>query len=373
MTAGSDLDRLREGPEFAKSRPRRRGLLVVGGFLAVATVVAAALVVVDRRDSRDPWKRPFRSDSIWNTPIGSRAEYVPAGLPVAEHGTSFDRVYLLRSDADDPLRDLVNPGSWTERCSGTEPTGRSLQVPDDLLISDAQQQVDGEGFHTPNNGLVLLRPDGRFADNTNGVARCDTGGAVFGYSSGDSDIDVTDIYGDGLLGSHGASRLNWLGGTLREGELEGEEPIQHVLDLVVWARHLSYVGGGHRWPAADADSYASAQTYTGTNLDLRMGSLVALPTDVTPEGLQVSSAAGRKLFAALQDYGAYITDDAAWDHHYLAAEASAYEGTGWGQEESDELNRMVSALSVVVNNSPASVGGGGEPRRPLLPELDDPN
>lgn len=51
-----------------------------------------------------------------------------------------------------------------------------------------------------------------------------------------------------------------------------------------------------------------------------MGALLALPTGLAPEDLWVESEVGLKVFHAFQDYGAYITDDTAWDAYALCVE-----------------------------------------------------
>ena len=44
---------------------------------SVSATTQAAVVV-----TRDPLKWPFAQNSIWNMPIGSGAQYVPANLPI---------------------------------------------------------------------------------------------------------------------------------------------------------------------------------------------------------------------------------------------------------------------------------------------------
>jgi len=36
--------------------------------------------------------------------------------------------------------------------------------------------------------------------------------------------------------------------------------------------------------------------------------------------LKLQTPAGKKLFQALQNYGAYVADDAGWDTHYFCME-----------------------------------------------------
>jgi hypothetical protein len=306
-------------------------------------------------------------------PIGSNAQYVPAGIPVEPNGVGFDQVFVMKTSASDPARSWNYPGSWTSRCSGTTATGTSIRIPDNFLVADAKQRPDG-GWDTPNYAGVFLRPDGRYTDNTSAVARCTAGGPIFGYKTGDPKVDVTDIYGDGTYGSHGASRLSSLGGLIRPGELSGSEPIQHALDLVLYAKYMNYgTSKGYRWPAISADAYASASTYAGSNTAYKMGSLLALPPGLTPQAAGVTSPVALKIFHALQDYGAYATDDAAWDFDYISIDKSAIGTFTWGTAEQQQVNKLISMLNVVNNNSATSIGGGGTPRQPLLPELSPPS
>jgi len=41
-----------------------------------------------------------------------------------------------------------------------------------------------------------------------------------------------------------------------------------------------------------------------------------MPPHSTRKWLKLQTPAGKKLFQALQNYGAYVADDAGWDTHY---------------------------------------------------------
>lgn len=112
-----------------------------------------------------------------------------------------------------------------------------------------------------------------------------------------------------------------------------------------------------------------------------MGTLLALPPGLAPEDLRVESEVGRKIFHAFQDYGAYISDDTAWDAYDLCVErgvpeevtdAYGYALIGETGVFVEEMKRMITALMIVDNNRPAKIGGGGTPRRPLAPALVEP-
>ncbi|MDY7106167.1 MAG: hypothetical protein S0880_33720 [Actinomycetota bacterium] len=323
---------------------------------------------VDPATGRDPWRWPFASDSIWNMPIGSGAQYTDAGIGPAGY-TGIDREYFFTVAADDPVRPVYRYGSWSNRCSGTEQLGE-IRIPDDLIVPDADPPT------TPNNPTTLLQPDGRTVIQLNGFARCDAGGPAYGYL-----YDPVDLYGEGVLGAHGGSAMSAIGGSIRSGELTSDQPIRHALKVNLWAERYYHFSGdrpGYRWPALQADSYASPSSYAGDNPALVLGSLLAIPPGVEATDLGLTTEVGTKLFAAMRDYGVYVVDDSAWDAHDLSVEA-AVEGEvrdAYGLDMSsdsgalhDDLNRLYSALSVVDNNGPDTIGGGGEPRAPLAPPL----
>ena len=234
--------------------------------------------VSEPSNERDPWLRPFSSTSIWNTPIGSSAAYVPADLPYTERHL-LEHTTLMRTDPADPLRSIIRVGSWTDRCSGTEDSGRALHLPDGWKPRSVTETA------TPNNPGVFLQPDGRTLVNLGAMGRCNGSGPLFAEWPDDADKHTTDIYGDGQFGAHGGSNLNQFGGAIRPGELDGDEPIRHALDLLIWSEHLNWGGSAeasYRWPATTSDSYAGPSRDRGDNPELRMGSLLALPTRHQP-------------------------------------------------------------------------------------------
>lgn len=136
---------------------------------------------------------------------------------------------------------------------------------------------------------------------------------------------------------------------------------------------------GYRWPADRADRYAP-EYYHGSNPAFVQGSLLAIPPDITETSLNLQTLPARKLFHALQDYGAYVVDDAGWDAFYFAVETGVPEefSTVYHyQFECDTGNfyedvmKLFQALCIIDNNGPNSIGGGGTPRQPLAPPIDN--
>lgn len=342
--------------------PRRIALLSAAALLALPALESHAA-------RRDPWRHPFASTSIWNTAIGSGAVYVDAGMP-APGNVGHDIEHLYKTTRRDPVLPLFKPSGWGKRWPGKAPNG-FIRIPRRLVIEDAEPP------HTPNSCAAFLMPDGRTVHQVSPMVRLRGSDRVVGHVHRN-----VDLYGDGLHGAHYGSGLSVLGGSIRKGELTSSGPIKHAIKLNVWCKHVYYGEDrkGFRWPGRMADSYAK-QRYAGSNRALAMGALVCLRPSLKPEDLGVRTEVGLKIFAALQDYGAYLAEDSAWDAADLCVERGVPEQVreryGYSMRGStgpyiDEMKRMVASLSIVDNNSPESIGGGGVPRQPPLPKLRQP-
>jgi hypothetical protein len=318
--------------------------------------------------SRDPFLWPFAADSIWNTPVGRDAVFVPAGLEPAGH-VGVDIQHILALDPSDPERDVLESPSWGPgRCSGTASLGLTFPVPDDWIVPDAGSSPYGL---TPNSNFAFLLPDGDTLFQGMVISRCAEAGPIHlpSFMAYPNNQGRESVRGDGISGGgQGASHMSALGGTLRKGELVGAAPIRHAIKLNPWAGkycHYSPEVPGYRWPARAADSYAE-MTYGGTNPSLVMGTLLAIAPDVSDEEVGVTTEPGRKLLFTLRHFGAYFTEDAAWDTWDLIVERDAeieFEQTyGFSMSSAtwrDELNKLVQALSIVDDNAPGTVGGAG--------------
>jgi hypothetical protein len=342
-----------------------------GGTMSQHTNLIAQATTVPK--TRDKWLWPFASTSIWNMPIGSGAVYTPANIQKASYAAA-DREYFYKVKASDPLRPVYSPGSWGPgRCTGTQSMGISLPIPDNLIVPDATSNP----YSTPNNASAFLMPDGKTIEQFEPLTRCEAGGSVYGWRNPWGGVD---IYGDGIKGGHFGSGLSSIGGSIRLGELLNNQPIRHALKVLIWAEKYLYYSAavpGYRWPADRADSYA-ANKYHGTNPKLVQGALLAIPPSVTEASLNLQTPTGKKLFRALQNYGAYVVDDSAWDSHYFAVEKGVpeefratygYDFEGTSGKFYEDFMKLFKALHIVDNNRPNSIGGGGTPRAPLAPPI----
>ena len=224
--------------------------------------------------------------------------------------------------------------------------------------------------------------------------------------------NVTSILGDGAGGAHGGSGLSSIGGSVRLGELvPGAPPIAHALKIELgnwWYYGASQQNpktadnGGRSqyvWPATGSNAgftNGSSGSYIGTNPHVSPGALLAIPASVAPS-VHVTTALGGIFLQAMVDYGAYIVDGSGSGpnkdplHRNLAAicmdaEVNAEMRHNYGfsmaypkgvrnpaldpaqpRAQDDlygDLLRIFQALHAVSNNGPASIGGGGTPRKP---------
>ena len=326
---------------------------------------------------RDKHQWPFSSDSIWNMPIGSEADYIPANLESAYSVAPEINYYIVATDQD-PLVNWYSLQNWgVGRCElGGKLQGR-IPVSHDLIVPDATTNS------TPNNAAAFLQPDGRTLISINPLTRCQAGGPIFGYSGPKKE----NIYGQGITGGQGGSGLSSIGGTIRQGELlPTTAPIRHVLKLLIYAhKYLYSQPPGYRWPAIRSDAYAfdvdSKSRYGGNNPNLVMGSLLAIPPHIKEKSLSLKTIPGKKIFHALQDYGGYIVDDTAWDSYGIAMTEDAeseFQRTynySFGSNRKNpsslykDINKIFKVLHIVNNNSLETIGGGGIARQPLAPPI----
>ncbi len=358
--------------------------------------------------SRDARKWPFASESIWNMPIGDQAQYVAASIdndPRSDEWTP--------TPAIEPERIVMHPEApvlnvrysdvaWSggNRCnpSGTAPSWAHLPI---QVHAPASYVVENSRH---NNGSAFLEPDGRTIIELQPLARCTANGdatALLVFQ----DFPMT-LYGEGAYGSHGGSRLSSLGGTLRIGELLDEAP-RHALKFVVDVEYvLSTCSSGNencrdsvrdeccfRWPAYSSDSGASSwygKKKPSQPKALKMGSLLAIPYGTSLDSLGLESEPAKMLAWTLQNYGGYVVDatgtgimiaaedgaDGKFDDGFTKKWGYSFEGrlrdgTSKGKNAAwvRDVQRIVTALNVVANNGPSSVGGGGKPRQPLAPAL----
>jgi hypothetical protein len=344
--------------------------------------------------SRDPYQWPFSRDSIWNMPIGSNAQYAVTNMP-APDTYAGDEHHIYR---------LQNPKP-TQFEQGVLPL-------DDGMISDIPSGDSTNRVATviDNNGDFYQIQPGRRNSATSNVTGYVRDQAAELYS-GQLDAEgrrcvkqvagacYLNIKGKGIDGSHWGSGLSAIGGGLKSGDLTSAEDIRHALNIEIsgW-KYLKCNDGdtnfndfkakGFMWPADRNDSYACPNGYGG-NLDyFRMGALLALKPDLDLNSLGLQTDAAKKMAKAFQDYGGYVTDDSygvnsnstIFNFTYekeVASEFKAkygydfniYWDTGSLRQSPffKDMDKIITQLNVITNNTPTNIGGGGTPRAPLAP------
>jgi hypothetical protein len=331
---------------------------------------------------------PFSSTSIWNTPIGSKAEYVPSGLQADPYWGSFAQEIVVVMTPDAPLTNVFeNLKDWSDPSVGARCLKEGVGTAEPKLITRLPMPSDWTYPHEgrlPDGVAAIMLPDKRTMYQTQPFHRCVAGS----YATSHYEYDKVDIYGDGRLGAHGGSGLSSLGGTIRKGELVPKGAIRHAMKVSVNNKlYLAYNNdgsGGYRWPARKSDGGASTN-YQGKVPALEMGALLALRPDF--DVLQLRTEPARIIATAFKNYGAYVVDETGglmvilnlergpagrvkdefkseWGYEFDQAK-SRPNGNAFGED----MAKLWPALQVVNNNTVGSIGGGGTPVVDLAPEV----
>jgi hypothetical protein len=335
---------------------------------------------------RDPLKQPFASSSIWNMPIGSSAVFKAANISPNPGNNIYaampgaDEEHLLLNSSSPMTNINYSSVGWSggDRCVATGSLLTQIPMPSGYIIPNNNR----------NTAVVSLMPDQRSLMQLQPVARCTAGGPGTALVK----FNPVDLYGQGIAGAHGGSGLSSIGGSIRLGELRpgSTEGPRHALKVNVYAKEVlfrcSIRSDCFRWPASTSDSYAVGWYGTAnnnSNTDMKMGALLAIPGSVNISNLGLETVPGRQLAWTLQNYGAYIVDDAyapgfdfsieTGPNGSKAAEFQKDYGFAFAQKVGSsstsawvrDIQRLVKALYVVSNNTATSIGGGGTPRQPL--------
>lgn len=341
-------------------------------------------------------KWPFSRDSIWNTPIGSQARYVPQPVdPNHIEGPHADLdIIILTPEAPD-MEVFGTEYRWQ---AGTTQETRCKRYTDKPLATLPIASNYVTLFYKqskPNNAALIMRRDGRSLMQTQPFQACKGGYATSGLRMPfDRNellaLDDIDIYGDGTYGMHGGSGLNTMGGAIRLGELTSPEidSMRHTLKISFPGEQYLFFDQekrvGYRWPARKHDTGA-ATDYKARIPDAKIGVLRALKPGLDIEALGLETLAARKLAWTLQNYGAYQVEGVPWPKMMIAVEESP-EGSvveevksafGFEFASNDkagnpwvrDLMRIVPHLQIVANNSEQTPGGGGTPLQPKAPDF----
>jgi len=314
---------------------------------------------------------PFATTSPWNTPVGSGARLESASDARTQTVRNFPTdawlnvdqysIPVFRATSSDPivtLSDSVNGGSWQVRMPAAAAPAAGTDA-----------------------NMAVIQPDGRTVDMWQATR---TSGTTVSART----VAFSNITSSGLGPKAGirASGLSSLGGLIRKWEVEPSDPnytdgvIRHALAISVAPDMLQYTGGsvgsdaqgygtehGYVWPATSQDG-GSQSNYKG---NLPMGSLLVIPKSVDLNSLGLD-AQTMKIAKAMQDYGGYVVDSAgsfSWYAEPTLTGSKFQTSVAGAPDWAAGLRKIRSALVVVTNNGPNSVGGGGTPLAALAPNM----
>ncbi len=309
------------------------------------TIRLVSRAAVNMSGTRDPWLQPFGSSSLWNTAIGSGAQWSLESDPDTQDVTipdgtinagQWSQPFYLGSDSDPlgTLHDLKPWGWWP--------------VPDSTIHIPAEATPDP----ALDRHIILFNSDKReMFQNFDCVRNLQRGF--------DCSLRAIDDVGGSGLG------MNWGSGVIRKWEIEAGV-IRHMLRYAL-PKSRTKSGGetyfGQAWPLLWEDG-CGTKCYTGNVL---FGSTVGIPStvDITSLGLTPS---GLMLSRALQDYGAVQTDTGG-EHGIIFYAEGAAEGTPQLSDMRSDMDKITPHLRIMRNQGPTSINGGGMRRQPPIPEV----
>ena len=318
-------------------------------LISIFAICSMGLTENASASGRDPTLQPYSHLSLWNTAIGSGAQW------------SYPQ------DAD--TRDLrkwqivINAGLWSVPIYTASPTDHFVYfkdtdnlwpVPDQYLRAPSGMTVAGPVVGGDHN-LTLFDASKRWVWT---YSECTTtnGALASGFQCGlAQQEDVCDVG----LGPYTG------GGVIRSWELKAGS-IKHMLRFslnVAALRSGPTWTTGLQWPAIHED-YNGPSAYKG---NLLFGSTIGIPQSVNLSSFGLSSS-GLALARALQDYGAMVRDANTCCLTFYA-EAAA-EGMPELNDMRTDSAKLLPYLSVLRNQSPSTPNGGGVPRQPTAAAID---
>lgn len=306
-------------------------------------------------------KWPFAADSPWNTPIGSSAQFAPLQPGGLDLTTGL---LIVNARLSHPVFRATPTNDPVElRVVGQSTPFATLRLPEAALAASLQSRnlhfVAEDGF-TLYEIFGAQRPVGRALTAGN--------------------IRRHDLRGSGIppdFASANGSGLTPFAGSLARGEWHG--PIRRAIGSVVPFEAVSEKpdGTAHVWPAGWSPvNNPALRAKLAPRGNVPLGSLLAIPPDVDIAKLGVgTNGPAFEIARALQNYGLYVKDafDGAggteWQragrpHLLICADFGS--PADLPPNFQPQLALLVRHLQVVVNNGPSSIGGGGQPRVPVL-------
>jgi len=280
--------------------------------------------------------------------IGDNVSYKPTdmgNLKFERYGYNYDEGLMVDERYMDP-KDLVTVkayqtvAKWTSNDTTGESLGTVIIPKGTTLPRETITQSNGsEG--AGNSTVTFIQPDGKEV------------------SFAKTYIGKNSKVGDGkdvLIGTP-VGHTGWFG---NEGAITTEEAInslangssmKHALNVYVPVEVLSKGNKGVTGPSKYADSGYLSE-YNSTNEYMKMGSLLAVPKNVTAEQLGIQTNMGKAVLKSFQDYGAYIADttheSGAFGLDSTVGVKDAVIKSGQEKQFEQDMNKIMAASKVVV-------------------------
>lgn len=331
--------------------------------------------------SRDMYRWPLSRYAPQNMPIGKNANYQPANITKNHYAyvTADDDIIYYNPNA--PLQDVYyNGASWSgnSRCGADGGVMHKIKAPADFYIPDAQ----GAHGRTPNHSASFLDENNKVVESQP-LTHCPGGSFTTlvlwdgeGKGGGSQRYDLNSAK---FGGAHGGSGISGAGLAIKLGELTPNKPPRHAIGIEMHAAtDYSCSGGCNRWPAPAADNYAGGG-YRGSNPKVKPGALLALKQGQA-DSLGLTTEPGKMLAWTMENYGAYIVDDAYWETFQIPVEFSPHGDykaefkNTWGFDFNsgsgpwvEDVKKIFENTWVVDNNAANAIGGGGDPLQCYAP------
>jgi hypothetical protein len=299
--------------------------------------------------------QPFAPSSIWNTPIGSNAQFQAAsGAQTAsiQHQAGVntwigqDAIPIYQAKSTDPM------ATWSYDSRGTNADWTFGNTSSMNGTFQMRTPTDVQ-FKTGDGWAIIVSEDGQHYIET-------WLGSKTGSNSFHANYVVENtVTGDGIAnvpGAHEGIRaagMSLMGGVVQKADLDAGH-IDHAVAMAISTTQAGSSSTPYVWPATTADSFSGS--YSGS---IPLGSLFAIPKDVDLTKIGITTAEGMALAKAYQNYGGYVTDTAGPNTLQLA-----YLEKGVSQTQVDNLfkdmNAIRSHIELVTNNTASTPAGGGD-------------
>jgi predicted esterase len=320
---------------------------------ASTQAVVSAAATTTTAGTRDASQIPFASNSVFNLPLGSGAQWTynaqlaSSNLFINTAGNYNENIWT--GTASDPVVTITNTGG-----AGSTPGTFQVHIPAGAIAAAGGDQT----FAVDDTVSHIWYSFGGF--NWTG-----TNTATVSQGSGESDYG-SGIQVDGSDWDEGV-------GTLRESDLQAGA-INHMLrielptDMLESYSSNSNILAPNAWPQTAEDGFGPSE-YTGT---VPYGVTLGIAASAIEPAAVKANAGANMLWHELQDHGAMIRDSGGSGNTVIFQ-------TDQDVDFNDPLiqgmiqygAQIMAQVQILANQGPNSINGGGTPIVPLDPNPSD--